>query len=171
MIGMIWAEDRGKIIGAGGRMPWRIPADFRHFRETTMGHPIVMGAKSFLALGKPLAGRTNIVISRSRNFPGTVTARSLAQAIDQARSYPGGEEIWITGGGQVYATGMEIADRLAITHIDLDVSAKAAEMGEVVYAPAVDPHIWQMVSEDDEWRELSGDGRWRLVVWERRASK
>ncbi len=68
MISFLWAEDQNGLIGKENDLPWRLPADFKYFKETTMGHPIVMGRKTYESIGKPLPGRTNIILTRDKEF-------------------------------------------------------------------------------------------------------
>ena len=151
-------------------MVWRVPADSKFFKEQTMGCPIIMGRSSFEALGRPLPGRVNIVLSRSPNFQpeGVTVARSLTEAFklaEEAAAELGSETIWITGGGAVYAATMDMVDELVVTSIDLEVPREPG----LVSAPSIDPELWQLVPElsDPEWRELSGDARWRVSVYQR----
>ncbi|MDO5746874.1 MAG: dihydrofolate reductase [Actinomycetaceae bacterium] len=122
-IALIWAQDNNAILGTGTDMCWHVPEDFKHFKQSTMGSPIIMGRASFEALGKPLPGRTNIVVTRQKNFvsEGVVVVHSLEQAIKAAGDVP---LVWITGGGSIYRQSMPIADKLVVTYLDLDVKAK-----------------------------------------------
>src|SRR5438067_831725 len=110
------------VIGRGGDMPWRLSADLQHFRRLTMGKPVVMGRKTYLSIGKPLVGRTTIVVSRdpSLAIAGALVAPSLAHALDAARGDAlrrGACEIVIAGGAEIYAQAMPLADRLEITRV------------------------------------------------------
>ncbi|WP_099332622.1 dihydrofolate reductase [Actinomyces minihominis] len=166
----IWAEDARGIIGSGTDMVWRVPADSKFFKEQTMGCPIIMGRSSFQALGRPLPGRTNIVLSRNPDFQpeGVTVAHSLAEAFqlaEEAAAEQGAETIWVTGGGDVYASTMDMVDELVVTSIDLEVPRERG----LVSAPSINPELWQLVPElsDPGWRELSGDARWRVSVYQR----
>jgi dihydrofolate reductase len=129
------------VIGRGGGLPWRLKSDMRHFRALTMGKPVVMGRKTYLAIGKPLAGRTNIVVSRDRGFaaPGILVAPSLTAALEAARGDAlrrGAGEIAVIGGGELYAQAMPLADRLEITRVHADI------LGDAVF-PAIDAARWR----------------------------
>lgn len=125
MIGMIWAQARDGVIGEAGDMPWRLPEDMARFKEITMGHPVVMGRRtweSFPERFRPLPGRDNIVITSDRDYvaPGATIVRSLDDALEAAGAID--DEVWIVGGGRVYRDAMARADRLEITDIDLHAS-------------------------------------------------
>ena len=110
------------VIGRGNALPWRLKSDMQHFRALTMGKPVIMGRKTYLSIGKPLAGRTTIVVSRDRKFaaPGIVVAPSLDAALAAARGDAlrrNAEAIVIAGGADLYAQAMPAATRLVITHV------------------------------------------------------
>lgn len=166
-IGMIWAQDANGLLGTGTGMVWRVPADFAHFKQTTMGNPVIMGRASWEALGDaaPLPGRKNIVITHKPMYhaPGAEVANSLEDAIMLARW--SSNQIWIAGGGQVYAEAMGIADELIVT--DLDMAFEAGD--KAVYAPRISPRQWTVdpSRSDSEWREKSGDARWKVTTYVR----
>lgn len=169
---MIWAQDRGGAIGTGEGLPWRVPADFRHFRACTLGHPVIMGRRTFLTLGEePLPKRRNIVVSRREDYrpAGVEVAASVEEAVALCASSPA--PCWIIGGGEVYRAGLPLADLLVVTTIDLDTGAR-------VLAPAFDTSHWRPVGgawaegtcasdPPHTWRERSGDARWRVDVYRR----
>ena len=102
----IWAQDSNGILGSGTAMSWHVPADFRHFKDSTMGCPIIMGRRSWEALGKALPGRTNIVITRTPGYEavGALVVSSVEEALEVAREETARTQapyIWITGGAQV----------------------------------------------------------------------
>ena len=113
---LVAAMASNRVIGAGGEMPWHLPAELHHFKRTTLGRAIVMGRRTWESIGRPLPGRQNIVVSRQRDFhaEGCTTARSLEQAIAVAES----EEVMIVGGGELYRQAVPIADRMVLTVID-----------------------------------------------------
>src|SRR5438876_914538 len=122
------------VIGQGGDMPWRLQADLQHFCRLTMGKPVVMGRKTYLSIGKPLAGRTTIVISRdpSLAIPGAIVTASFERALAVARGDAlrrAVSEIIIAGGADIYAQAMPLADRLEITHVH------ARPDGDTVFPP------------------------------------
>ena len=174
-VAAIWAQDSNGILGSGTVMSWHVPADFRHFKDSTMGCPIVMGRRSWEALGKALPGRTNIVITRSGGYeaPGATVVSSVEEALEVAReetASTGAPYIWITGGAQVYAQTLPLLDEAVVTDLELDVAASAPEGSSFVYAPPLDPSLWRRDESrsDSEWRERSGDARWRVSTWVQR---
>jgi dihydrofolate reductase len=119
MISLIVAMGRNRVIGRDNNLIWHLPADLKHFKETTMGSPLIMGRKTFESMGKALPGRTNVVVTRKPGFiaPGCLVAGSLEQALELVSGEP---EIFIAGGGEIYRQSMHLADRMYITIIDHD---------------------------------------------------
>lgn len=115
---LIAALGRNRVIGADGTMPWHLPEDFRHFKATTMGHPLVMGRRTYDSIGRALPGRRTIVITRDTDWhrPDVETAHSFADALSLAGP---ADEVFIAGGGQVYAEALPYAHRLILTEVDL----------------------------------------------------
>lgn len=116
---LIVARARNGVIGASGGLPWRLPEDLAFFKRTTMGHPIVMGRKTWESIGRPLPGRRSIVVTRDRNFvaAGAEVVHSLDEAIQRCADT---EEIFVIGGAQLYAEALSRAERLLMTEIDAD---------------------------------------------------
>ncbi|MDT3767791.1 dihydrofolate reductase [Gleimia hominis] len=167
MLRMIWAQDRHRFLGTGRAMAWHVPADFAHFKRETMGSTLIMGRRSWEALGrKNLPGRESVVITSQRDYVAAPAylAHSLPQAIEVAQGL--GRPVWITGGAQVYEQGMEFADELVVTDLDLEVAHT-----EGVYAPTVDLDVWRADPQrsDSQWRAQSGDARWKVTTFVRRA--
>lgn len=132
-------EKRG--IGKNGKIPWHIPEDLKRFRQITSGYPVIMGRKTFESIGRPLPNRTNIVITHSAGLArprlarlkGCIVAYSLEDAIEKARkpevlrvkhlggvtaTTPRGDELFIIGGGQIYAQAIDLADKLYLTIVE-----------------------------------------------------
>lgn len=138
---IIVATSRNNIIGRDGAIPWRHPADLRHFVRTTMGHPVVAGRRTFESFKqRPLPGRKNIVLSRNPEYrapPGVLVVRSLGQArkyCENARA----EKMFILGGAQVYRLALPLTDEMLITRIPDDVE------GDTTF-PEWDPREWEIV--------------------------
>lgn len=115
-----------RVIGKeGGHLPWRIPEDFKHFKDTTMGHPIIMGRTTFEEFdGRLLPGRTHIVITRQADYvapEGVFVAHSIEDAIARASEIDT-HEIFIIGGGQIYTAALPFANRLYLTLVDTDIT-------------------------------------------------
>lgn len=135
------------VIGRDGTMPWRLKSDLQHFKAMTFGKPVVMGRKTFASIGRPLPGRTNIVVTRDPAFriAKVVTAPSLDHAYDVARGDArrrGVDEIAVIGGADIFAQWMARADRLEITEVH------ARPEGDTVM-PAVDKALWLEVGRTD----------------------
>lgn len=107
------------VIGDSGDIPWRIPADFAHFKALTLGHVLVMGRATYDSIGRPLPGRTTIVLTRDPQWqaPGVLVARSLEEALDLAGDLPG--EVFVAGGAAVYAQALDRADAQVLTEVHL----------------------------------------------------
>ncbi|MEZ5786077.1 MAG: dihydrofolate reductase [Xanthobacteraceae bacterium] len=148
---VVAVADNG-VIGRDGALPWRLKSDLQHFRAVTMGHPLLMGRKTFESIGRPLPGRTSIVITRDRSFaaPGIVVAARLDAGLEAARGDAlrrGVDAIMVIGGADIYAQTMPRASRLEITRVH------ASPQGDTHF-PAIDPVVWHEV----ERREGGGVG-------------
>ena len=112
-----------RVIGTKGGMPWYIPEELKRFKEITMGHPILMGRKTHQSIGKPLGGRTNIVITRDPAFKeeGVTVVSSLDEALRLAKLALGNDEIFVIGGGEIYKQALPLADKLYLTVIDKEI--------------------------------------------------
>ena len=117
-ITIIAAMARNRAIGLNGDMLWHLPGELKHFKQTTMGKPIVMGRKTWESIGRALPGRQNIVITRSLDYQATgcLVVNSLKEALDQAQ----GEEVMIIGGGQLYEQALAMAHRMILTRVDCE---------------------------------------------------
>jgi dihydrofolate reductase len=138
---LIAAVAENGVIGRGNALPWRIKSDMKRFRAITMGKPVVMGRKTLLSIGKPLDGRTNVVLSRKAAFaaPGVVVACNLEAALAAARGDAlrrGADEIAVIGGTEVFSQAMPLADRLDITLVHARPEGDA-------HFPAIDATIWR----------------------------
>jgi dihydrofolate reductase len=110
----IVAMTRKRIIGDGNRIPWRLHGEQRWFKEVTMGHPVLMGRKTFESIGKPLPGRRNLVVTRTGNFAGVDLIRDLA-AFDPATYESEGQEIFVIGGAEIYSALLGGCDAIYVT--------------------------------------------------------
>ncbi len=141
IISLIAAMGKGRVIGIENRLPWRLPADMKHFRALTMGKPVLMGRKTFDSIGKPLPGRSNIVVSQDPDFhpDGVAMANSIAEALAAGRE---AAEIMVIGGASFYAQLLPRAQRLYITEIHHDFAGDA-------FFPAWDPGEWREIERED----------------------
>lgn len=138
---LIAALGRNRVIGAHGDMPWHLPEDLAHFKATTMGHPMIMGRRTFEAIGRPLPGRRSIVVTRARQWrrPGVEIAHSLDEALALAGPV---DEVFVVGGGEIYAQALPLATRMVLTEVD-------AEPEGDTWFPAWEPEQWREVARDD----------------------
>jgi dihydrofolate reductase len=164
---LVAAVAENGVIGRGNALPWRLRSDLQHFRALTMGKPVVMGRKTFLSIGKPLAGRTTIVVSRDRAFAaaGVLAAPSLDAALAAAHGDAlrrGTDAVVIAGGADIYAQAMPLAARLAVTYIH------AAIDGDT-YFPTIDARVWRETARDEQAPAGGDDAAFAFVTYERAA--
>lgn len=114
MLALIAAIGKNGVIGKGGKIPWKIKGEQLRFKELTMGNVVVMGRRTYEEIGKPLSGRTTIVLSKTKKFEGTLSASSLFEAISLAD----GKDIFIAGGEALYREALPLADKLFITEVE-----------------------------------------------------
>jgi dihydrofolate reductase len=134
------------VIGRGGRMPWRLKSDMRHFVALTKGKPVVMGRKTYDSTHiKPLPNRTNIVVTRDRSFtaPGVLVTSSLEAAVEAARgdALRRGTDVMVIGGADIYVQAMPLADRLEFTQIHMTPEGDSR-------FPAIDPAVWREAARE-----------------------
>ena len=160
-IALIAAVAANGVIGSDNRLPWHLPEDLREFKRITLGKPLIMGRKTFESIGRPLPGRTNIVLSRQPGWQreGVVVASDLAVALDLARELAGADEVMVIGGEQIYRQALPLAERLYLTLVDLDVAGDAR-------FPELDRGQWRELSRVESRSEKDGTG-FAMVVWER----
>lgn len=143
-ISLVVAVADNGVIGLKGGMPWRLPADMKHFKTVTMGHPVVMGRKTWESIGKPLPGRANIVLTRSAGFeaPGAEVVHDLESALTAAARAPGGEDVMIIGGAALYEFVLPEADVIYLTEVH-------AEPEGDTFFPAFERAEWRETSRED----------------------
>jgi dihydrofolate reductase len=136
-ITIIAAMARNRAIGMAGAMPWHLPRELKHFKERTMGKPIVMGRKTWESIGRALPGRQNIVVTRNRKYQAgsCLLVRSLREAMEYAR----GDEVMIIGGGQLYAEALPLSTRMILTLVNCEPEADT----------------WFPAWNEANWREIS----------------
>jgi len=124
IVSIIAAMDRKRGIGVDNKLPWRLSADLKRFRELTMSHHIIVGRKTFESIGRPLPGRRMIVVTRDRNYKaeGCDLAHSVEDATRLARER-GESEVFICGGAEIYAQSIGIVDRMYLTFVEAEVAA------------------------------------------------
>jgi dihydrofolate reductase len=162
---LVAAVAENGVIGRGNTLPWRLKSDMVHFRARTMAKPVVMGRKTYLSIGRPLPGRTTIVVSRDRSFaaPGILVAPSLESALAAARGDAlrrGVDAIIVAGGADLYAQAMPQATGLAITEVHMRVE------GDVCF-PAIDPKLWRETSRREHDAGVEDAAAFAFVDYER----
>jgi len=158
---LVAAVARNGVIGADGKLPWHLPEDLRHFKKLTLGHPVIMGRRTWSSLPRALPGRENIVLTRSanRDIPGASVANSLAAAIALCAGEP---VVFVIGGAGIFADAMSVADGIVLTEIERDYEGD-------VYFPAWDKSAWK---ETQRERHTSAEGvPFSFVLYERLDSK
>ncbi|GAA4433328.1 type 3 dihydrofolate reductase [Ravibacter arvi] len=118
-LSLVVAANQKDVIGADNKLLWHLPEDLKRFKRLTLGSPIIMGRKTFESIGKPLPGRTSLVITRNPSFAvaGVITCTSLEDAVEKAGGF-GTEEAFVIGGGEIYAMATAIADRIYLTRVN-----------------------------------------------------
>jgi dihydrofolate reductase len=154
---LVAAVAKNGVIGAGGKLPWRLPEDLRHFKELTLGHPVIMGRKTWESFGKPLPGRENIVLTRAHGYdaPGAHVAASLEAALALCTGEP---VAFVIGGTELYAAALPLANAMVITEIGRDYAGDAR-------FPEFDRSAWR---ESQRKPQIAADGmRFDFVRYER----
>jgi dihydrofolate reductase len=159
-LAIIVAMARNRTIGVNNTLPWRCPEDLKHFKALTMGHHMIMGRKTYDSIGRPLPGRTTVVITRNRDLQieGCLTTHSPEQAIAACEN---DEAIFIVGGAELYAQMLPLADTLYITEIQQDVEGDA-------HFPAFDKNEWQEVSREVRAQETPQPLEYHFVCYRRK---
>ena len=154
-LSIIVATDKRRGIGINNQLPWHLPEDLQHFKNTTSGFPIIMGRKTYDSIGRPLPKRRNIVMSRNSewNQAGVETDNSLQQAVDLFQ----GAEAFVIGGAQIYAQALDYADRLIVTEIQAEYQCDA-------FFPEIDPHLWHESSRE-HYHSNNGNLAYDIVIY------
>jgi dihydrofolate reductase len=158
-ISIIVAMARNRVIGVNNTLPWHLPADLKHFKELTMGHHIVMGRKTYESIGRPLPGRTSVVITRNVNnaVPGVIVVNSLEAAIAACGN---DEEIFVIGGAELYRQAIALADRIYLTEIDADISGDA-------HFTELDHKLWKETGRDSHMPDEKNRYSHHFVIYDR----
>ncbi len=157
-IALVAAMDRNRLIGANNQLPWRLPADMRHFRQITLGHTLLMGRLTWESLGKPLPQRRNLVISRGDlSLEGAQQVRSIEQAI----ALTGDQELMVIGGAQLYSAALPMAERLYLTLVDWEFEGDT-------WFPEWDEQAWVVVVETRHAADDKNGCSMRFVTLERK---
>jgi len=163
IISLICAMDKNRLIGRENGLPWHLPADFKHFKATTLNKPVVMGRKTFESIGRPLPNRHNIVISgHGFSADGITSASSIDDALQKAGDVG---EIMIIGGANLYQQMIARADRLYLTQVDAECDGDA-------WFPEFDLNDWDVLSEKKHTADEKNNYDFRILSYQRKeASK
>lgn len=162
-ISLVAAMDRNGLIGAQGRLPWRLPADLRHFKRVTLGKPVIMGRGTWESIGRPLPGRENIVVSARMGAeePRITVVPDLAQALAAASRHP---EAMVIGGASLFAQSLSRAARMHLTFVD-------AELRGDTWFPRYDPQEWQEIEREERPADDENPYALTFVTLERRGQQ
>ncbi len=157
---MIAAMAENRVIGADNDMPWHLPADLKHFKAITMGKPVIMGRKTYESIGKALPGRPNIVITTNPNYSlgDAIVVTSIDAAMKEASAF---DEVMIIGGGSVYQSMLEQAQRLYLTFIDLSVE------GDTQFPDYESNAQWNEIARDAHQKDDKNPHDYTFVTLER----
>lgn len=163
-ISLIAALDKNKVIGKNNDLPWHLPDDMKYFMQTTMGHPVIMGRKNFDSIPpkfRPLPGRTNIVLTRRKEFssPGILVSHTAEEALETARK-ENSEELFIIGGAEIYRLFLGAADYLYLTQIDAEVHGDT-------FFPEFSPGEWKEIKRTHHEADQRHKFAFDFVIFER----
>lgn len=164
-LAIIVAAAKNGVIGNNNQLPWHLPQDLKYFKSVTLGKPVIMGRKTYESIGRPLPGRTNIVVTRSADWKvdGVVVVNSIEQALEEARkaiaaSATPVEEAMIIGGAEIYRTALPMVNKVYLTRVEVEIEGDA-------FFPALPEAEWQLASTTagDEQASLAH----QFLVYER----
>ncbi|HEX5555307.1 MAG TPA: dihydrofolate reductase [Chitinophagaceae bacterium] len=168
LLSAITAVGQNNVIGKDNTLPWRLPADMRFFKNTTMGHAVIMGRKTYESFGKALPGRTNIVITRQSDYILTdaMVVHGLEQAILEARETEKekaseNEEIFILGGAEIYRQSMQLLNRIYLTRVYGDFEGDA-------FFPEMNLAEWEMLKEERHEPDEKNKYAYAFQLWQRK---
>ena len=161
MIHLVVAKSDNNVIGHDNQLIWHLPNDLKHFKEITTGHPIIMGRKTFESIGRILPNRTNIIITRNKNYSieNTKVAHSLNEAIEIAKKID--EDIFIIGGGKIYEQALDLVDILEVTEVHGNFEGDT-------YFPEIDLNVWKEISRIKHHKDEKNKFDYSFVRYERK---
>ena len=159
MLSLIAAMAHNNVIGLNNQLPWRLPADLKHFKAVTLGKPVIMGRKTYESIGKPLPGRTNIVVTRDAGYhaDGILIAHSLDEALTSTQDAP---EAMLIGGAQLYAEALPRTQRMYLTVIDAEFPGDA-------FFPPYNPSDWHETAHEEHAPDENNPYSYRFLILER----
>ena len=160
VISIIVAIGNNWVVGINNKLPWDLPADMEHFRRLTVGKPIIMGQKTFESIGKPLPGRTNIVLTLDKDFhpQGCTISHSIEEAVEAAKDF---EEVMICGGVSIYKQFLPLADRMYLTRIEGDFEGDA-------FFPEFNWGDWKEVERVEHLADENNPYKYSFITLERK---
>lgn len=160
-LSIIVAAAENNVIGRNNQLPWHLPADLKYFKQITMGKPIIMGRKTYASIGRPLPGRTNIVITRQADFKpeGVMVVSSVEAAIGACRQLEV-DEAFITGGAEIFRQALPFAQRIYLTRVQAQVEGDT-------YFPSLDPAHWRRVRQERHVADEKNMYDYTFEVWEK----
>ena len=158
-VSLIVAMAKNRVIGVNNTLPWHLPADLKRFKSLTMGHHIVMGRKTYESIGKPLPGRTSVVVTRNPDYsvPGVIMENSLEAAIAACGD---DEDIFVIGGAELYRQAVTLADRIYLTEIEAEISGDA-------HFTELDSKQWQETGRESHDRDEKNAYKYHFVIYDR----
>jgi dihydrofolate reductase len=157
---LVVARARNGVIGRNNQLPWKLPADLAYFKRVTLGHPVIMGRRTWKSIGKPLPGRHNIVVTRNAGY--RAEGASVVGSLDEAFRAAGDvEEACVIGGTSLFAESLPIADRIHLTEVDADVPGDT-------FFPPFDRSQWHEREVARQGRDERHEYPFRILVLERR---
>ena len=168
-LSLIVAMAKNRTIGLDGAMPWHIPEDLKFFKRVTMGHPVIMGRKTYQSIGAALPGRTNIVVTRNKDFEAADAdvVHDLSEALTKAKATEelwrpdgGREEIFVIGGADIYGQALPEAQRIYMTEVHQEHSGDA-------FFPELAEGEWKETDRQDRDPETPGGSAYSLVILDR----
>lgn len=157
-ISLIAAMASNRVIGRDNRLPWHLPTDLKRFKRLTMGHALIMGRKTFESVGRPLPGRSNVVVTRQEGYApeGVRVVHSIEEALQASQ----GDEVFIAGGGDIFQQVLPVADRLYLTIIEEAFPGDA-------YFPEYDESQWRLVDREDHGPTEDAPFSWSFQTLDR----
>ncbi|MFB6466105.1 dihydrofolate reductase [Cytobacillus sp. Hz8] len=160
MISLLWAMDEKRTIGKKNQLPWHLPEDLKYFKRVTMGHPIIMGRKTFDSIGRPLPGRENMILTRNQDFQiqGCHILHSIEELLAYSRTIE--DEIFVIGGAEIFKEVLPIADRLYVTQIYEIFDGDT-------YFPFFPLDEWKILSREKGIKNEKNPYEYEFLVYER----
>lgn len=164
ILSIISAIGKNNEIGKGNELLWNLPIDMKHFKETTTGHPVIMGQKTFESIGRPLPNRRNIILTLDKNFKADdveiyFSIEELEKELKETINKD--EEVFVIGGGQIYKLFINKADRLYITHVNAEFP------NADTFFPEIDEKMWGKISEDKHEKDEKNIYDCNFIIYER----